>query len=420
MGSLRRQLSSRSLSTVVKPANLLVFRSTSLVCLVIILVHLTVVYLLSDHLGRSPVGRRTQQRHLPGINDAEEPGVVAVVHPAAMRVAPGKSTDGEDGRMVWRERGLGAEDDAPSELRKNTNASVDRFFSQSACRNGHIQGFHGFCDPLSSCLRQLRVGNRGGGGSNRASDALRPDSLPTATRRKIQSMTGNLDPVHFSIVPLLTDIQWTSGIYGSVGEIGVDTGKFTVVLAYNVDPETGEGFLVSDNFDVPPPPPLPAGLTKYQVFSVYMRDTGFGEEFSGLRKLYVHRGDPTGLSKKLMHDWNLPQFRMISIDGAMGSGTLTALEWAACVLRDGGILIVDGIDEEKTRSQARFVLGQFFRKHGYSAFGPFLAAANKLYMCTTNWKQQYIESVVEKGSFLSLRHVNDDVWGSTMTYIRIT
>lgn len=407
MGSLRRRLTSRSLSTAIKSANLLVFRSTSLACLVIILVHLTVVYLLSDHLGRSPAGRR-EQRYFPAVKDADEPpGIVAVMQASSL----GDESSGKrmDGRMVWREREPGVDE------RRRMNASADRFFSQSTCRQGHIQGFDGFCDPVSSCLRQLR-----GGGSSRASDA---DSLPSATRRKIQSMTGNLDPVHYSIVPLLADLQWTSGIYGSVGEIGVNTGKFTVVLAHNVDPEAGEGFFVSDNFDVPPTPPLnglPAGLTKYQVFSVYMRETGFGEDFSGLRKLHVHRGDPTGLSKQLMHDWNLPQFRMISIDGAMGSDTLTALEWAACVLRDGGILIVDGIDEEKTRSQVRSVLGQFFRKHGYSAFGPFLAATNKLYMCTTNWKHQYIERVVEKGSYMSLRHMNDDIWGSMLTYIRIT
>lgn len=283
---------------------------------------------------------------------------------------------------------------------KNTASSSS---SSPICRSGHIQGFSAVCEA-QPCLRRLHRPTNHQSPQDPApspSASSFPGQQASSVLRRISHISGRLDAVHLSLIPFLSEFQWKSGIYGSVGEFGVALGKFTTLLSTYTDVDAGERLFVCDCFNRSSTSAAGsqggtiAGLTPLQIFKAHMKDFGFDEEAgAGPRRLHLYRGSSSTLDRRLFSSWDLPQFRLISIDADLDRlSVLSDLETASCLLRDGGLIVVNGVDDQETKQLTAWTMANYFQKHGQSALTPILSTGNKLYLTTTNWRRKYVEAM---------------------------
>ncbi|KAI0239649.1 hypothetical protein LSAT2_009611 [Lamellibrachia satsuma] len=289
---------------------------------------------------------------------------------------------------------------------QNGNMTVWTTFAPSPCGNGHLQGYVGTCPGSVACLTRLQ---------REPKTTWRSDAELSPTRSRLLYVPGNADVAHLTFIALLTDLQWHSGVYGSVGELGTGEGKFTAMLSFNTDLTAGERLVLSGDFDRPTVsmPMMP----KLDSFRLFLRPWGFSTTVEP--RVYLHRGRSAGIDRQTLLAWNLPhQFRLVSIDGQQDVGSLlSCLEKAACILRDGGIIIVDGVDS--VASPARVALKTFLLARTRSAFSPLLLARNKLYLCTTNWRQRFVQHIVSHIKLIvayRIKERTDNSFGHELTY----
>lgn len=298
-------------------------------------------------------------------------------------------------------------DDALEKSKLSHTSSSSSPSTSSICRSGHIQGFSAVCEA-QPCLRRLHRPNNNlshppsssSASSSSPSSSAAHEETSAQVLRRISHISGRLDAVHLSLVPFLSQFQWNNGLYGSVGEFGVALGKFTTLLSTYTDVESGERLFVCDCFNRSTSGGAGhhgtiAGLSSLQIFTTHMRDFGFEEEESaGPRRLHLFRGSSSTLDRRIFSAWDLPQFRLISIDADLDRlSVLSDLEMASCLLRDGGLVIVNGVDDHETKQLTTWTMDSYFRKHGQSALTPILSTGNKLYLTTTNWRRKYIEAL---------------------------
>lgn len=276
------------------------------------------------------------------------------------------------------------------------------------CRTGHVQGLRPVCS--FGCLRRLYVGNP-------SFYPPRDEVVPTGVRQDIVSMGGKLHNIHISLVSHITDMQWMNGIYGTVGEIGAYEGQMTKVLSYNIDRAAGERLFVSDHFMGPatsrPHDP------RQEVFVQNMKDVDFHVDSDNENnKLFLHVGQPSEVTGELLQELDLPQFRLLSIDGEQDAmSILMAVERASCMLRDGGVMVIGGVSQFNSQTVA--ALKHYFRIHGTGAFQPFVVARNKVYLTTTNWKDRVLRHFAndERLSLIfNLQEVTTNTFGSEMAF----
>ena len=213
-------------------------------------------------------------------------------------------------------------------------------------------------------------------------------------------------------------MQWSNGIFGTIGEIGALEGQLTKVLSYNIDTAAGERLFVSDHFqgDATSQPEA----TLRDVFVQNMRDLDFQVDSpSEEGRLYLHVGQPSALGEDILREMDLPQFRLISINGDQDTvSILMSLEKASCMLRDGGIIIVGGIHNRN--SQATTALQHFFHRHGTRAFMPFIATRDRVYLTTTNWKdraQRHFTHNSRLSLIFNLQETTTNAFGPEMVYL---
>ena len=95
-----------------------------------------------------------------------------------------------------------------------------------------------------------------------------------------------------------------------------------------------------------------------------------------LGNMHLYNMHPTLLSKDVFLDRNIPQFRLVSLNGHRDPMTVAlALQTAACVLIDGGIVVVDGSNTATTRTAVE----GYFRRFGSVSMAPLLDVGDKLY-----------------------------------------
>ena len=180
-----------------------------------------------------------------------------------------------------------------------------------------------------------------------------------------------------SLIGNLTDMQWLHGIYGSVGEFGVSIGILASILTFNADDATGEKLVFSDVFKNPLDEVPVEEQFKRFVEIMDRLGVSFAEvKPAGKRRGYLYNMHPTLLSKDVFLDRNIPQLRLVSLNGHRDPMTVAlALQTAACVLRDGGIVVVDGSNTATTRTAVE----GYFRRFGSVSMAPLLDVGDKLY-----------------------------------------
>ena len=271
-------------------------------------------------------------------------------------------------------------------------------FGGRDCPNGHLQGYGGRCANGAGCLRRLA------GPSSTLHRRVAP--ADDAVRWRVHVMPGSLDAVHIRLVGQLASAQWASGVYGAVVEVGVSDGKLTVVLASNIDTASGERLLVSDSSSSAATESL-TQTTHLETIRTYLADAGL------LRHLYMHHG--TSLALQHLQQGDLPQIRF----AAIGSNSdwrvvLRRLESCVCMLRDGAIVTID------VNEASLVAVRHFFHLHGGAAISPLIELRDKLYMCTTNWRERYTRAITTDLDLLlayDFRQVTTSALGIPFTFL---
>ncbi|ELU18743.1 hypothetical protein CAPTEDRAFT_218471 [Capitella teleta] len=274
--------------------------------------------------------------------------------------------------------------------------------------------------PTSSCLRTLEVDH------HQMSVTLPRNSVFSAhLQSEIKYMPGYVHSLHMDIIPALSDMQWQHDIYGSLGEMKPHLGKFTAILAFNYDQEAGERLFVMDNFSETLSSRTEDSDTHLAHLFSLLRNRGFAINTLDptLKQVLLQDTSHQSIDGSLLRNLNLPQFRMLSIGALRNPSELVSiLEQCLCVMRDGGILVIDGVHLSKTRDPVTAIIGKFLRTHPSFEFMPFLVAQNKLYLCNTRWRNVYSKYLLTNHNHLqtlNIQGVTNNLFGVQYTYFII-
>ena len=209
---------------------------------------------------------------------------------------------------------------------------------------------------------------------------------------------GWMSKHHIKTVQHLTQMQWSYGIYGSVGEIGVYYGKFASVLATFTATEYGERFFICDIFRNPKHMKLKTAKGRKEEFEKTMNLVGFSMYTDDEpKRIRVWDDSSIYMSKMLYKAMKIPSFRLYSIDGNhFQPYVLHDLEHVTCALREGGIIAVDDYINNKTPG-IKGALKHFMKMYGNNVIVPLVIIHNKMYLCTASWYQKYMEYIADKG-----------------------
>jgi hypothetical protein len=98
------------------------------------------------------------------------------------------------------------------------------------------------------------------------------------------------------------------------------------------------------------------------------------------------------------------------------------MEQCACVLREGGILVVDGVHLPGSKDRVTAILGKYLQTNPSLGLVPFLDAKNKLYVCNKQWKTDYTKYLLEHADILQrlqIRGTTNALYGVQYTYLTI-
>lgn len=278
-----------------------------------------------------------------------------------------------------------------------------------------------FCPGNFPCLRRLVPASDGRPRHPRvdSNPGRYADSVAQGTIQEIHRIPGPLDPVHYQLVPLIAGLQWESNIYGSVAEFGVGLGKFTSLLAQNIKTEAGERLFVVDTFMQALDQRLSmlGRISQYDIFAANLRRFGFDEKIDGPKRIHVHRGTTEDFQLARLKEWQLPLFRLISVNvQSVNTTLLPVLDLAACLLLDGGILVVGGVQDGETDEPQRLAvvsaLRDFFAKDSRSGLSPILLAGDKLFIVSGDWRETFLSHIKKAVERLHLRFSGDDYFGA--------
>lgn len=288
--------------------------------------------------------------------------------------------------------------------------------NSSGCASGHLKGYDSVCDN-KGCLRRLEPSHR--------VVLPRPEPFTPHLRNEIIYVPGYVHPLQMNIVTALTNMQWQHDVYGSVGEVGVHLGKYMSILAFNYHQDAGEKLFLSDNLSQLLAAHYNNPRESLDTFKSLMARRGFTftPDDASLRRLYIHDGTHLELDKGILLAMDIPQFRLFSIGKINNlAEVLQIIERSVCFLREGGFLVIDGIHQPETTSRITSIIGKFLQRYTHLGLMPFLAAKNKLYMCTSDWRGNYTRYLLNQQSIirsLGISGITDSRYGYQYTYFRI-
>lgn len=256
----------------------------------------------------------------------------------------------------------------------------------------------------------------------------------------LDRIEGWMHPIHVTMVGNLTSQQWSVGVTGvlllwcafiivytgthrctlvhidafdtatssaagSVGEIGVYKGKFLLAIAGHASPD--EPVMACDLFSNKTNPGMcccvvcvdvlcnngaPPGPTELQYdSSKAVVEQAIAKYLKYNNNITFLDMDSTTLTTSKLAHHHLPAFRMLSVDGGHTLEiTLHDLNLAACAVADGGIVIMDDINNLQW---AGVSLAANLFSVLQDNLVPFLRLQNKLYFTTPSHHQLYLNFV---------------------------
>ncbi len=273
------------------------------------------------------------------------------------------------------------------------------------CSGGHITGMPAVC------------------GSDGCLTTLIPATHSIHTTDQHTEFTHE-DDIHADIVYQLSQLQWAYGVYGSVGQIGLDdSSMLSEGVVDSIHTQAGEKLVVSDMF-IQHTGQYPHTAT--QLFTETMQIDGFSPYIGGkwsAKQFYLHKGLPWDVTKELLVALGVEQFRLICV-GSAGIDpyrSMYSLQRAACFIRDGGIVIIESLYD--SNPHAPYVIQQYFQSHSHQALTPFLVTKDKIYLCTANWKSKYttfLKSYAGSNNNLFLHEIQTADFGMWTSYLTIS
>lgn len=205
---------------------------------------------------------------------------------------------------------------------------------------------------------------------------------------KSDGILGWMHPVQVDYIRELTRQQHALGVYGTVGEIGVQHGLFFLALAGYSHP--AEPLVAIDLFEDRQYGNIDkSGDGSLAAFKKSLNMLGIDSE--AVR--YV-KGDSTKLSIKDFQKRGFPAFRLMSVDGGHTlEATMHDLMLATCSLADGGIIVLDDINSLGWFGVIQGVV-QFLSEQ--VAVAPFLYGNSKMYLTTTSHYSSYLDFVLAR------------------------
>lgn len=246
---------------------------------------------------------------------------------------------------------------------------LDGWSRNGLCQNGHAQDIVAHCEAVG-CLRKLHMPP-----THEPPVSYLDGRVSKEFLQDVQRSRGRLQKIHLDLISLLTDIQWHHGIFGSVAVLGDETGYMTKLLAVNADISEGENmFIVSGDQDI----------SKH-----------FNMLDKSLKQNIYHCPGYSNFSKVYLLQNDIPQFRFVSISSADSYSLPHLLQIATCVIRDGGILVVDNL---KSNQLTEFVKRYYSAANQHATIKPLLATDNKIYFSSPRWKPIYTEKLLHSQS----------------------
>jgi hypothetical protein len=192
---------------------------------------------------------------------------------------------------------------------------------------------------------------------------------------------GWLTSLNIYMLAYLTQVQHNISVYGSVGEIGVHHGKFTIPIVGFADIE--ERAVAIDLFSLQDQNTDGSGEADMQAFERNMNRFSLSAATQALEKnsyTLTHVDFP-----------DYPAFRLISVDGGHTHRlTLNDLLLTCSLVRDGGIVI---LDDFVNMDWLGVVSGAFDFMNSQNKLVPFLWLSNKLYFTTVSTHDEYVSSL---------------------------
>ena len=271
------------------------------------------------------------------------------------------------------------------------------------CYAGHLKDMPPLC-AADGCLATITA------------PPMKSEAMNRTLRSAIDHMDGMVSTTYIDVVHFLTNMQWSFGIYGSVGEIGVYHGKYAAMLAYHMALDIGERMFVCDIFGKQEHMKLKTELAAVKHFESNMNKVGFSLYTDNeARRIRVFDDSSMYLSKLLYIQMGLPAFRFYSIDGSHHFPyVFNDLRHVACSLRKGGIISSDDI-LFKGWPEVQKAHAQFFTIFGNNTIKPLLYVRNKLHSCDASYYNQYME-YIEQHPIPGIKKVTDNRFGQTFTY----
>ena len=291
------------------------------------------------------------------------------------------------------------------------------------CVIGHVAGLPPKCDS-HGCLQKLREPNA------RHQRTIDDRTLNSMARRKISFLESTMDNIHMSVLLYITQMQWIFGVYGSVAELGNIDGKFCSVLVHCLNIEAGERIFVSglnEDIEKQSTSSEDGSINLGDIMQMWNMKVLNIEDYDldNLEQLHEnvvhqHHGAPLDFSKHVFIRLGIPQFRLIGLsyddlDAIMGSSQ--SLENVLCVMREGAIVVIDGIESNESIGE---VLTLFFDRYGTDILSPLMLFNNKLYLCTSSHLERYKEYLMTSERFTDVyefQETRDVLYGQMFQFL---
>lgn len=207
------------------------------------------------------------------------------------------------------------------------------------------------------------------------------------------------------VLNLLSRLQHASGLYGSVGELGVHHGRFTSLLF--VTARATESLVAADLFQEHQDQNVDlSGRGDYGMFVRGLRSYGLDEADVAI----IHRGSTADLPQDWSHRAGFAPFRLVSVDAShTAEFTRHDLSLVFCNLLEGGVVVLDdwfhagwpGVVEGYFQFAAEQQQQQQEQRHPSGAF-PFLFCEKKLYVTNSlEWHSRFYRLLLREEPVLA-------------------
>ena len=290
----------------------------------------------------------------------------------------------------------------PSELKYRLKKSKDAIKKQNLtvddvtleyeiqCVRGHIENMPPICGA-DGCLRLVEN-----------TPEIINLEITQGQMRDIQSIQGDLNPIHAEIAVDITKLHSFKGIRGSVGEIRPLWGQYLSVLALVT--LKGEHLFVGD---------ILQHDDEYLNTNIrialqnILKNDGVSSGNDVCVKLF--EASSLILSKSIFVMMDVPAFRLLSIGTNQGAlNVLHDIHQMSCVMQPSGILVLD-FDDITTEA-----FKQYITLYGTEIIVPFMVIEEKLYVCTYQYYVEYMEHFEKRFNF---KMTTDNVFGAYFRYL---